>query len=371
MLPRKKPPQSPFTFLRTHLERFLRTQWKEKNPLTLALLPFSWLFAFFVITRRHLLKHQQTSHQTPVIVIGNITVGGNGKTTFLIWLAKRLARSGLSVGIISRGYQSTPPFTPFFIRPDTDAKLCGDEAKLIALQTNLPVVIGPQRTQNVWFLKQHASIDVILSDDGLQHYRLARAMEIVLIQGKKPFGNGYLLPAGPLREPKKRLQETDLVIGSHLAAIHGTDYNMHYRPCHWVHVATGKHYPLHPPPFNTHLVLAITALGNPQSFFDSLHDLQIPIAKRVALADHSSVSDRDLANTQYTATIMTEKDRVKLPTIRHQHIWSLAIEAGICEQDETLILAKIANTIPSLSLKASSASTQNRSHSAGTQLVSS
>lgn len=148
----------------------------------------------------------------PIIIIGNITVGGNGKTPFVIWLAKQIKSNGYKVGIISRGYSSKSKTFPKIITKKTPIEESGDEAYLIYKKTKVPVVISPNRIKAIKTLLKHNKIDIIISDDGLQHIKLKRNYEIVLIDGINRFGNNFLLPAGPLREFKQKLKKVNLII---------------------------------------------------------------------------------------------------------------------------------------------------------------
>ena len=195
---------------------FLETAWYEKASWLIILWPISILFRLLALCRRSL---QQTSSRpshinVPIIVVGNISVGGTGKTPVVITLANNLKSLGINPGIISRGYGGSAAAYPLVVNQDCDVSACGDEALLIQDKTNCPVVVDPDRTAAIDLLVQKfgEEIDLVISDDGLQHYKLYRDLEIAIVDGDRLFGNGLCLPAGPLREPVSRLLEVDHII---------------------------------------------------------------------------------------------------------------------------------------------------------------
>ena len=197
------------------LARWATDIWYKDPFIGVWLMPLGFLFSDAVRFRKFLYRHGVLKTHTlpvPVIVVGNITVGGTGKTPLIIWLAGFLKDSGFKPGIISRGYGGQAESWPQWVTADSDAKNVGDEALLIAKQTGCPMAVGPLRVDAANLLLKQADCNVILSDDGLQHYALNRDIEIAVIDGERRFGNGYCLPAGPLREPIERLQSVDFII---------------------------------------------------------------------------------------------------------------------------------------------------------------
>ncbi|MDH5184104.1 MAG: tetraacyldisaccharide 4'-kinase, partial [Gammaproteobacteria bacterium] len=189
--------------------------WYSKNRVSSILKPLSWLFCSIVYVRKLLFKLRVLSSyrsKLPIIVVGNITVGGTGKTPMVIWLARQLINAGYKPGIISRGYGGKASHWPQQVRPDSDPYVVGDEPLLIAQRTGCPMAVGPSRVDAAHALKEFTDCDVLISDDGMQHYRLRRDMEICIIDGKRRFGNGLCLPAGPLREKPSRLKSVDFVV---------------------------------------------------------------------------------------------------------------------------------------------------------------
>ena len=195
----------------------LEYSWYNHNALSLLLRPLTWLYCAMIFVRRvayatGLLKRYRLS--IPVIVVGNLTVGGTGKTPVVVHIAHLLKRSGYSPGIISRGYGGKARSWPQQVRPDADPVMVGDEAILISRRSNCPMAVGPDRAKTASLLQQHSGCDIIISDDGLQHYALKRDVEIVVIDGMRRFGNGLCLPAGPLREPVSRKDKVDFVFSA-------------------------------------------------------------------------------------------------------------------------------------------------------------
>ena len=189
--------------------------WYTRSPWLLLLTPLSLLFRVVVGARRLAYRvgiKRSTRVSLPVIVVGNITVGGTGKTPLVVWLAGYLREKGHAPGIVSRGYGGTASHWPQQVRADSDPAVVGDEAVLLAATTGCPMAVAPDRVAAAQALVDQGGCDVIISDDGLQHYALQRDIEIAVIDGVRRFGSGFLLPAGPLREPLKRLQQVDLVV---------------------------------------------------------------------------------------------------------------------------------------------------------------
>ena len=195
--------------------RFLNSVWYGRNPVRWVLWPVSLLYLALARLRRTAYARgwrQAVETSVPVIVVGNVSVGGTGKTPFVIWLAEQLKQRGRRVGIVTRGYRGRGTQWPQPVTADSDPYEVGDEPVLLARRTGCPVVAGPDRVACVEALIKETRVDVVLSDDGLQHYRLARRFEIAVVDGVRGMGNELCLPAGPLREPPGRLQEVDAIV---------------------------------------------------------------------------------------------------------------------------------------------------------------
>jgi tetraacyldisaccharide 4'-kinase len=292
----------------------------------LLLIPMSWLFCLLVSLRQLLINARILRSQklpVPVIVIGNITAGGTGKTPLVIWLARFLRENGFHPGIISRGYRGKAKTWPQQVRADSDYIAVGDEAVMIAARTECPMAVGPKRPAVARSLLQHHDIDVIISDDGLQHYRLARDIEIAVIDGTRRFGNGRCLPAGPLREKPRRLDSVDLIV------VNGSgDRREHPMTIHnaiAVNLVNGETRPL---PQFTGRIHAVAGVGNPSRFFDSLRAHGLTLEEHV-FADHHDFSEDDVTFTDSRPVLMTEKDAVKCVRFASESHWCVPASIDI------------------------------------------
>ncbi|TAK78180.1 MAG: tetraacyldisaccharide 4'-kinase, partial [Gammaproteobacteria bacterium] len=245
--------------------------------ITFILLPFSWLFRGCIFIRRQLYRLgflKTHRFNVPVIIVGNITVGGTGKTPFVIWLAHYLIAQGYRPGIVSRGVGGKRQIKPYRVKQEDAATEVGDEAVLLAQRANCPLVIGIDRVAAVRELLQQAPCDIVISDDGLQHYRLGRDIEIVIIDGSRRFGNNCLLPAGPLREPVSRLQSVDFVV------VNGED--MILEPVELLPVIARSEATRQSPDKKAH---AVAGIGHPDRFFLTLKQAGFDIIPH-AFPDH-------------------------------------------------------------------------------------
>lgn len=315
--------------------------WYSRSWLTWLLSPFSALF-WLISTLRKALYQQGilASYRAPVpvIVVGNLSVGGNGKTPVVIWLVQQLQQQGLKVGVISRGYGSQAPYYPFLVTPESDAQLAGDEPVLIAKRTGAPVVISPNRQQSIELLLQQAC-EVIISDDGLQHYKLQRSLEIAVIDGERGLGNGFLLPAGPLRELPSRLNGVDLII-CHGGKCQHADAIMRLLPHYAFNLKTGEQKPLHD--FQSCAVVAIAGIGYPQRFFNMLQGLGMQVVDSKAFQDHQSFEPQQLAKFgTHQPLMMTEKDAVKCVKFAQDNWWYVPVDAEIKGEKVRSFLKKI------------------------------
>ncbi len=321
------------------LEQFFQSLWYQKKIRWWPLLPLAKLFSFLVTMRRVLyLKSFFTQHkvQVPVIVVGNITVGGTGKTPLVIHLVELLKKAGVSAGIISRGYKGQAKW-PMFVNKISDPNVVGDEPKLLARRTKSPVVIGKKRKQAVDFLLSKHSVDVIILDDGLQHYALGRDLEIVVVDGKRGFGNGQCLPVGPLREPLSRLKSVDLVITND-GGIKNKEFSMKLH--------TNEVYQLIEPSkqvllddFKGKQVHAIAGIGNPNRFFSMLEQQGLLVIRHY-FPDHHVYKEHELQFSDNVPIFMTEKDAVKCEKFNNRLFWCVPIEVVEAEQFDQAFLKK-------------------------------
>lgn len=308
---------------------WLQNHWYRISRLQLILLPLSLVFRALVSIRRVLYRdHILSSEQLllPVLVVGNITVGGTGKTPLTLALAQQFLERGWHPLIISRGYGGTSR-QPRQVNENSDAKQVGDEPLLMSRRNICPVWVGKDRAATARAaLQAHPQCNVVLCDDGLQHYRLQRDAEIAVIDGERGFGNGRMLPAGPLREPVSRLQAVDAVVVNGGEAAAG-QYAMHLNGDVFYNLldptrmasATDFHQP------KNH---AVAGIGNPQRYFQHLESLGISFTPH-AFPDHHPYSAADLAFADCDAILLTEKDAVKCAAFADARYWVLRVDARI------------------------------------------
>ncbi|MBB3183469.1 tetraacyldisaccharide 4'-kinase [Halomonas fontilapidosi] len=262
----------------------------------------------------------------PVVVVGNVTLGGTGKSPLVAWLARFLVERGWSPGILSRGYGGHSDHYPLLLDADTPVAVCGDEPRMLADQTRLPVVVDPDRARGARRLLA-AGCDILIGDDGLQHLALGRDLELVVVDGRRGFGNGRCLPAGPLREPLSRLDEVDAVVINGEPAFEppAGAYGMALVPSAWRRLGDGRRVPPASPPF-AGPVHALAGIGHPARFFATLEALGVqPIPH--AFADHHRFTASDLAFVDERPLVMTAKDAVKCRGLAADDSWVLEVEA--------------------------------------------
>ena len=308
-------------------DRLLKA-WYEGHPALTLLRPLESLYRTVVQRKRaRFLAGEGEIYQSPVpvVVVGNITVGGTGKTPLILWLIEHCQRRGLRVGVVSRGYGAKPPQLPWRVEAGHAAEVAGDEPLLIVQRCGVPLMIDPDRSRAVKTLLASETLDLILSDDGLQHYRLARDLELVLIDAARGLGNRRCLPAGPLREPAERLKSVDALLYNGAAADREDGFAFRLLPTALVNLQTGERQPVDYFPAGQQ-VHAVAGIGNPQRFFNTLETLHWqPIPH--AFADHASYSAEVLNFTPSLPLVMTEKDAVKCCVFAQPDWWYLAVDA--------------------------------------------
>ncbi|MBA4740390.1 MAG: tetraacyldisaccharide 4'-kinase [Burkholderiales bacterium] len=317
--------------------------WARLNALSIASLPLALVFLLLTAARRLLFRMgilNSTKINVPIIVVGNITVGGTGKTPAVIAIANALKDSGFTPGVITRGYLGDG--TEREVTDINTSSEVGDEAILISHNVPCPVWVGPKRVNSaLQLLKKYQNINVIISDDGLQHYELERDMEIVVIDGDRKFGNGLLLPSGPLREPTSRIRTCDLVL------INGTDNLNLNVPTISMKLVGETFHKLSDPTITCNAadlsknpVTAIAGIGNPERFFQHLNALGLrPNTK--PFPDHHEYSAADLNEIEHDIVIMTEKDAVKCRDIGGKECWFLPVSAQFEGQLIQTIIEKL------------------------------
>lgn len=321
----------------------LEYYWYRRGLVAYSLWPLAVLFCTVVRLRRLIygaLNRFRRTLPVPVVVVGNISVGGTGKTPMVVWLANQLKNHGLRPGIISRGYGGRTGRQPLAVDGDSDPAEAGDEPVLIARRTGCPVYVAPNRLKAAHALLKERPCDVLIADDGLQHYRLPRDLEVVMVDARRRFGNGFCLPAGPLREPVSRLARADFVVvngrarpGEIAMGLSGTVA---------VNLAdTTVAQPL--AAFRHQTVHAVAGIGHPDRFFDTLraHGLQV---EGHAFPDHHAFQPGDLAFGDDLPVLMTEKDAVKCQAFATPRTWAVPVSAV----PDTRFAAEIINRIRTL-----------------------
>ena len=317
------------------LSGWLINHWYNSESPPRLLQALSWLFVGVVTLRRWAYAHgfrRITRLAVPVIVVGNISVGGTGKTPLVVWLVAYLRAAGWKPGIISRGYGGSSGDWPQRVTRDSDPNVVGDEPLLIIRRSGAPVAVGPDRIASARILLDQSECDLIISDDGLQHYALGRDIEVAVVDGQRRYGNGYCLPAGPLREPIDRLKSVDLIVcngdlrkGELAMVLSG---NIAVNLCN-----PGRKIALKE--FNPTTCHAIAGIGNPQRFFDHLRGFGLQCDEH-AFSDHYTYRREDLLFSDEAPILMTEKDAVKCESFGLDNCWYVPVDArpdvglGVC-----------------------------------------
>ncbi|MCS3430774.1 tetraacyldisaccharide 4'-kinase [Klebsiella sp. BIGb0407] len=321
--------------------------WSGKSRLYLLLLPFSWIYGLIsgVIRLSYKLGLRKSWRAPiPVVVVGNLTAGGNGKTPVVIWLVEQLQQRGIKVGVVSRGYGGKAASYPLVLTSDTSPAEAGDEPVLIYQRTGAGVAVAPKRSAAVEALLVSASPQIIITDDGLQHYALARDKEIVVIDGVRRFGNGWWLPAGPMRERSARLDTVDAVIVNGGTA-GANEIAMQLIPGEAIHLLSGRRLPLQ----QLSNVVAMAGIGHPPRFFNTLASAGIMPVKTVALADHQALSKAEINALVQPgqALLMTEKDAVKYRGYANSESdwWYLPVDAHLDVPAATALLDSLVKLV--------------------------
>ena len=287
--------------------------------------PLALLFGGVTAARRALYRAGLLrSHRVgaPVIVVGNISVGGVGKTPLVAHLVERAQALGLTPGVVSRGYGGAPGKWPLLVAPETPPSCCGDEPKMLAERTGAPVCVHPDRVAAARCLVEQG-VDCIIADDGLQHYRLARDAELAVIDSARGLGNGLLLPAGPLREPPRRLRQVDLTVSR--GGVRSGSLTMQVRGEQLVPLQGGKPEAL--ADWATRSVHAVAGIGNPQRFFEGLRLAGLHVSPH-PFPDHYGFVEADFDFDDGQPLIMTEKDAVKCRAFARPNWWVLPVGAS-------------------------------------------
>lgn len=317
--------------------------WSGRSWLYVLLLPFSWLYGLITTLIRLSYRwgwRKSWRAPVPVVVVGNLTAGGNGKTPVVIWLVEALQQRGVRVGVVSRGYGGRADSYPLLVNQETTSAEAGDEPLLIFQRTGAGVAVAPKRRDAVEALLKAYGPQIIITDDGLQHYALSRDKEIVVVDGVRRFGNGWWLPAGPMRERAARLKSVDAVIVNGGVA-HQHEIAMQLIPGEAVCLASGTRRPLS----QLKAVVAMAGIGHPPRFFSMLQGLGVDVQKCVPLGDHQGLDAQALAALLEPGQtlLMTEKDAVKYRQYANDRSdwWYVPVDAHLEPQEGDRLLAAL------------------------------
>jgi tetraacyldisaccharide 4'-kinase len=323
-----------------NLRQKIETSWYQQTRWwNVLLLPFSWLFILISLLRRGYYRYvPQQKFNIPIIIVGNITVGGTGKTPLVIYLAHLLQQHGYRPGIISRGYGRKAKDC-VLVTSKSNAAHVGDEPVLLAQRTQVPVMVARKRVVAAKKLLAEHDCNLIISDDGLQHYALPRDIEIAVLDGVRRLGNAWRLPAGPLRESAARLQNVDFVVTNGNANVGEYELTLKVDPL--VNVRSREQQPFST--WHKQKIFAVAGIGNNQRFFDLLtaHGLHvIPCG----YPDHHLYKITDFAELlaePQIPIIMTEKDAVKCVAFATEQFWYLPVTAELPAEFNTTLLEKL------------------------------
>ena len=328
--------------MRDSLRRRLERIWySPRHPMRWLLWPLEMLYRLASVLRRDCYTlgiKKSVQLPIPVIVVGNLTVGGTGKTPCVIWLANQLKDRGLRVGCVSRGYGGSVSREPKRARGDSDPLEVGDEPVLIAAATGCPVMVAQDRVAAARALLAEERLDALIADDGLQHLALGRSFEIAVVDGQRGLGNGACLPAGPLREPAARLKHVDAVVVNGGEWGDGAVFRMTLVPARVSELAGPGRRSLGE--FRDTVVHAVAGIGYPDRFFEMLESAKIRVIRH-AFEDHARFEPDDFDFGDQHPVLMTDKDAVKCRSFADSRFWSVAVNAEFQGSDGDRLLRRI------------------------------
>lgn len=311
--------------------------WYEDHFLAYLLSPLGWVYRMVLPVRAALYRRRGRHPGAPVIVIGNLAVGGSGKTPLAIRLVELLASHGRNPGVAVRGYRGRAEHWPQQVRPDSDPDAVGDEAVLIARRTAKPVVADPVRARAADALVRYYDCDVVICDDGLQHLALKRDIEIAVVDGTRRYGNLRCLPAGPLREPLSRLRQVDFIVANGVAR--EGEYAMRYRSMR-LYCLPYPERTMDLGELSRRRVHAVAGIGRPEGFFETLIRAGVhPLCHR--FPDHHRFRRRDIEFDDALPVLMTEKDAVKCEAFSSRRHWCLPVDAVLPVALERSLLSRL------------------------------
>lgn len=320
--------------------------WYRRTPLAYVAAPIAVVAYAVYWLRRAAYRwglRRVTRLDVAVVIVGNVTVGGTGKTPLVAWLAEALKRAGRTPAVVCRSYRARATAAAR-VQASSDPQLHGDEAVLLARLQSCPVWSGPRRVATALALtRAHPQVDVVICDDGLQHYALARDVEIVVIDAMRELGNRLMLPAGPLREPVARLKTVDAVVVHGDAPLAQPEITSRFS----MRLQGERFYNLCEPQrtvdaawFADRRVAAIAGIGNPQRFFAHLSALGVQFSA-YPFPDHHPFQAQDLSALDADIVLMTEKDAIKCAALADRRMWVLPVVAEVSEALVPLIIARI------------------------------
>ena len=319
--------------------RGIDTHWYRGSWWLWLLLPLSLLFCLLVSVRRALYQFgflKSVSFPVPLLVVGNITVGGSGKTPLVTWLVELLRERGYKPGVVRRGYGGEAESWPQSVNASSDALQVGDEAVLLSRRCNCPMVVGPDRVAAVEQLLRDNDVDVVLSDDGMQHYRMGRDIEIAVLDGERRLGNGFCLPAGPLRETRHRLKGVDFIVTNGESRV--GEWAMTLQPGEARSLLNEESVPISS--FVDKTLHAVAAIGNPGRFFQTLRNAGLTITEH-PFTDHHPFTEGELEFEGDGVVIMTEKDAVKYFAYANARHWYLPVSAKLDDEFSRQLLERL------------------------------
>jgi tetraacyldisaccharide 4'-kinase len=331
----------------SRLQQWLETIWYRGGKGAFLLMPLSALYCTANRLQRWIQSRYLTTLACPVIVVGNITLGGTGKTPLAIYIVKLLQKQGYKPAIITRGYGGKSSHWPQSVTPHSDPQQVGDEAVLMARRTGVPVYAGANRLASIKALLAQHDCDVIVSDDGLQHYKLPRDIAIAVVDAGRGLGNGYCLPAGPLREKKQRLDECDFILvngkGSFEKNTPNQSFSFYLKGDSLIGLQSQKEQALDL--FVNQTVHAVTGIGNPARFYKTLGQGGLSLVKH-SFPDHHDFKPGDLQFADDHPIVMTEKDAVKCMQLAidealAQRCWYLPVTAKLDDRFDTQLLQRL------------------------------
>lgn len=322
--------------------RWLEKRWYQNRPAPLWLRPLEQVYKYLSARRRQAYASGQKAvyrSPVPVIVVGNITVGGTGKTPVSLWLIERLRTAGYTPGIVSRGYGGKAPSYPFIVTENTKPEEGGDEPCMLVRRSGCPLVIDPDRPAAVRYLLEHFECDLIISDDGLQHYGLGRDIELAVVDAKRGLGNQHCLPAGPLRERAERLSDVDFIIQNGEGSVVPGAYTMTLGVTAFVSLDRTQRITVDH--WQHSRVHAVAGIGNPDRFFDTLRHAANISPIEHPFADHHPFTQDDFKFADELPVVMTEKDAVKASHLKNVNGWYLEVSADLSPEFEAALLNKL------------------------------